>query len=460
MPEVRNIQFNYHLMVKSEEKMIIEFAFSGLGPFAKTVTLTFEASRDMHLGNAYVREIELENGKKIRLLRLAMLYGANAAGKTTVLEALSLLDRMVTSPVKDSEDEINANFFAFENASIEKTAELLVKFVRNGRVYRYQLQITKSKILLEKLEYQATPPDGSKFVLVFQRGQGESTSPYKFDYGPKQKLNKSEQEKLAAELLPNTTMLSVLNRKMTIQSKDIQEVYLWFREQLMGELKTEHDLAGWVNHKIKQRKIDENKIIQLLNQAGIPIVGINLAEHKPDEMEMAILKSARNEEVRDRIMESLSMLTDVFTVYNIDGKEFRLDLDRQESLGTQRYYGLAGLLSSLCPETEDTSKYKILPIDEIEHSLHPDLLEHFLVTFLNDTGHSQLIATTHYRELLQNDLLFRDDVIWFVDKNETSLSSELYCLHDVKADAGLRATSSVYNFYKHGRLGAVPKLRA
>ena len=83
-----------------------------------------------------------------------------------------------------------------------------------------------------------------------------------------------------------------------------------------------------------------------------------------------------------------------------------------------------------------------------------------MLTFLNDSSNSQLIATTHYRELLQNNLLFRDDVIWFVDKDDASLSSELYCLHDVKTNAGLRATSSVYNFYKHGRLGAVPKLKA
>ena len=63
------------------------------------------------------------------------------------------------------------------------------------------------------------------------------------------------------------------------------------------------------------------------------------------------------------------------------------------------------------------------------------------MTFLNEASNSQLIATTHYRELLQNNLLFRDDVIWFVDKDDASLSSQLYCLHDVRTDAGLRTNS-------------------
>jgi AAA15 family ATPase/GTPase len=440
--------------------MIIDFTFSGLGPFKEPVTLTFEASNDEHLSASYVREIELDNDKKIRLLRIAMLYGANAAGKSTVLEALSLLDRLVSSPATDSEAEIDANFFAFNTAATEPSAKLTVKFVRAGKVYRYHLHLAKNSVLRETLEYQATPPDGTKFVLIYQRSRGDTPSQFVFTYGPKQKLNRAEQEKLEAELLPNATMLSVLNRKMTIQNTLIQETYLWFKEQLMGEVTPETNLTQWVTHQLTSQKINQNKLIQSLNQAGIPIANLNVVDRQLHKVEIEILRDAPTDEIRNQILDSFNKRKEVHTIYKIDGNEYQLKLNSQESLGTRRYYGLAGLLSTLCPESTEVSHCKILPIDEIEHSLHPDLLEHFLVTFLNDTSNSQLIATTHYRELLQNNLLFRDDVIWFVDKDEASLSSELYCLHDVKTNAGLRATSSVYNFYKHGRLGAVPKLKA
>jgi len=440
--------------------MIIDFTFSGLGPFKKPVTLTFEASKDVHLEDAYVRNIELDNNKKIKLLRVAMLYGANAAGKTTVLEALSLLDRLVTSPVTDSEAEIDANYFAFNSTPTEQSAKLAIKFVRGGKVYRYQLHLAKNSILSETLEYQATPPDGSKFITLYERSRDDTPSQFVFTYGPKQKLNRAEQEKLEAELLPNTTMLSVLNRKMTIQNSMIQEAYLWFKEQLMGEVTPKTDLTDWVTRQLASRKINQNILIQSLNQAGIPISNLNVVDRQFSSVEIERLNSLLSDEIRNKVINSISTQKEVRTVYEINGNEYQLNLNSQESLGTQRYYGLAGLLSSLCPESNDASYSKILPIDEIEHSLHPDLLEHFLVTFLNDTSNSQLIATTHYRELLQNNLLFRDDVIWFVDKDDASLSSELYCLHDVKTTAGLRATSSVYNFYKHGRLGAVPKLKA
>ncbi len=439
--------------------MIVDFTFSGLGPFKDTVTLTFEASNDAHLADSYVRTIELENGKKIKLLRMAVLYGANAAGKTNVLDALSLLDSLVTSPVTDSEAEIAANYFAFDSTTVEKAAELVLKFVRAGKVYRYQLRFTKNSILREILEYQATPPNGTKFVLIYQRTRGEIRNQFEIEYDPKQTPNIAEQEKLKAELLPNTTMLSVLNRKMSIQNTSIQEAYLWFKEQLMGEVTPRTNLTSWVTRQLASQQINQNRLIQSLNHAGIPIANLNVINRQLSVVEMEILSNAPSDEARNQLMDSFGRRKEVHTVYRINSDEYQLNLNDQESLGTQRYYGLAGLLNALCSESNDASQCKILPIDEIEHSLHPDLLEHFLVTFLNDTSNSQLIATTHYRELLQNNLLFREDVIWFVDKDDVSLSSELYCLHDVKTNAGLRATSSVYNFYKHGRLGAVPKLK-
>lgn len=64
-----------------------------------------------------------------------------------------------------------------------------------------------------------------------------------------------------------------------------------------------------------------------------------------------------------------------------------------ESQGTQRYYQFSGLLSLMINDE------LIVPIDEIESSLHPDLLKHFLLSFLANSKTSQLIATTHHREL-------------------------------------------------------------
>ncbi len=442
--------------------MIIDFTFSNIGPFKEPATLTFEASADKHLASAYVREIELNNGKVIKLLRMAMLYGANATGKSTVLEALSLLDELVTSPEKDSEVEIDVNSFAFQVNASEQPSSLMVKFVRLGQIYRYQIEFTKNGILSETLEYQTTPPNGTKFKLIYHRTtRGDERDLFIVQFGDAHELNQAETDKLYAELLPNVTVLSILNRKMAIKDDYIKQAYTWFKNQLMGEITTQTNLMAWVTRQLDSNQLNKNTIIATLNQAGIPIKNIEVVTSELSTAQKNLIKNAPDDESKTRLNEIFSGRKSAQTVYQINGENYTLSLEHQESLGTTRYYGLAGILSLLCQNQDDEhkeKKCKILPIDEIEHSLHPDLLEQFIVLFLNDSSDSQLIATSHYREFLQNELLFRNDVIWFVDKDETTLSSDLYCLIDVKADAGLRATSSVYNFYKQGRLGAVPKL--
>ena len=441
--------------------MIVDFTFSNIGPFKEPATLTFEASADEHLASAYVREFEFSNGKSIRLLRMAMLYGANAAGKSTVLEALSLLDELVTSPEKDSEVEIDVNSFAFQVNASEQPSSLMVKFVRLGQIYRYQIEFTKNGILSETLEYQATPPNGTKFKPIYHRVRGDERDTFTVQFGDAHELNQAETDKLYAELLPNVTVLSILNRKMAIKDDYIKQAYAWFKKQLMSEITTQTNLMAWVTRQLDLNKLNKNTVIATLNQAGIPIKDIEVVTSELSVIQKDLIKNAPDDESKTRLNEIFSGRKSAQTVYQINGENYTLSLEHQESLGTTRYYGLAGVLSLLCQNQDDEQqvrKCKILPIDEIEHSLHPDLLEQFIVLFLNDSSDSQLIATSHYREFLQNELLFRNDVIWFVDKDETTLSSDLYCLIDVKADAGLRATSSVYNFYKQGRLGAVPKL--
>lgn len=437
--------------------MIIDFTVSNYGPFEKAVTLTFEASNDEHLSPSYVRQIQLENGKTIKLLRMALLYGANAAGKTTILEALSFMDNMVTNPASDIEKELDVNPFAFYNGKPFPTS-LMITFVRSRTVFRYRLDLQKEGILCESLEYKGD----SRFKSIFKRSREDLKSAFKMSWGSDFKLNKAESEKLNAELLANVTALSVLNRKMTVKSEKIQQAYSWFKEQLFGEVSPETTLTSWVTKRLEEKKINEKQMLLMMNQAGIPVKGINLIKYELNEGDQQLLKKLPDE-AREMWRKLSENKRKIHTVYQVDNISYELDLEDKESLGTQRYYGLAGLLSMLCSNEEMglfecQDKGGVLPIDEIEHSLHPELLEHFLVTFLNDSSNSQLIATTHYREFLQNNLLFRNDVIWFVDKDPQTMSSDLYCLEDVQAQAGLRATSSVYNFYKYGRLGGVPKL--
>jgi AAA15 family ATPase/GTPase len=95
-------------------------------------------------------------------------------------------------------------------------------------------------------------------------------------------------------------------------------------------------------------------------------------------------------------------------------------------------------------------------IDELESSLHPDLYLHFLLSFLLNTGKSQIIATTHNREIFDNKDVFRNDAIWFTDKNDRS-STELYSLADFDSSV-IRNTTNILNAYRSGKLRGTPNL--
>ena len=125
--------------------------------------------------------------------------------------------------------------------------------------------------------------------------------------------------------------------------------------------------------------------------------------------------------------------------HTVNNSKYTLPLEN-ESQGTRRYFGFAGLLALLIKSPN------IFSIDELEASLHPDLYLHFLLSFLLNSKNSQIIATTHNREILDNKDVFRNDAIWFTDKQE-NCATELYSLADFDSSV-IRNTTNVLNAYK------------
>ena len=134
-----------------------------------------------------------------------------------------------------------------------------------------------------------------------------------------------------------------------------------------------------------------------------------------------------------------------------NGAQGGVELDfNEESNGTKRYYELSSILLKL------TNESHFVTVDELESRMHPDLYQHFLNTYLSNAKNSQLVFTTHMREFLNDRDLFRDDSVWFTEKNDIG-ATQLYSLADFGSDI-LRNSSNRYNAYRIGRLGAIPNL--
>ena len=133
-------------------------------------------------------------------------------------------------------------------------------------------------------------------------------------------------------------------------------------------------------------------------------------------------------------------------VHHTEYGEKELD-ESLESRGTKRYMGLATVLYDLLV------RGVVLPIDEIETSIHYELLSYFIKVFLvNSKKGAQLIFSTHDINMLDEDYI-RRDVIWFTDKNGCG-ETQLVRLSSL----GLHKTLSVYNAYKQEKLVDLPFL--
>lgn len=193
----------------------------------------------------------------------------------------------------------------------------------------------------------------------------------------------------------------------------------------------------------------------MMKRADLMITDIQIKEDREEDLDdVELLEALRkrreletNREIKNlKVRVSHRHLEFVHTTENGGG----ILKYSQESLGTQRFYQFSGLVDLLVRNSVFFS------IDEVETSLHPDLFEFFLYSFLCNAKESQILVTTHYREFLMNGDMVRPDSVWFTDKNPDG-STILYSLLDFDEEI-FTSNRSFYDAYKIGRLGAKPNI--
>ena len=197
---------------------------------------------------------------------------------------------------------------------------------------------------------------------------------------------------------------------------------------------------GFVLKKLQEGEVSKEEIIKILKNADFAIDDFSIEEKEIEEDFVKFLKQIGKEELND--LKKIEIWFNHFKKYKLEFKD--------ESRGTQRFYQLVVILALLAKNSY------IIPIDEIESSLHPDLLKFFILIFLSNSKNSQIILTTHIRELLLEKDILRKDAIWFCEKKENS-STDLFSLSDFGSE--IRDNSSIYNYYKYGKIGAVPNIK-
>lgn len=421
--------------------MIVNFSIQNFGSIKDKQTLSFEADKSDHLEDHYI--IKTKGGK--RLLKLGLIYGANASGKTNILKAIYFLRTLVLEPEEKKTTSLHFNPFLFDTDFSNSHSSISIEFIQNETRYLYEIEFNKKSILNEVLYF--FNPSKAK---IFTRKTDIKNQYAEIKFGSKFSIDKSFKKTLESNTLWNNTVLGGF-LKTNIEVKELNDVTRWFEDNLQTLVLSNTQLDSKITSQIENGIIKKADVIKILKKADFNIsdITINKEGYKLGEGSMKIIEAM---ELPETVMEKIKanpFLPKLTFEHSINGSKYSLPFDL-ESQGTQRYYGFAGLLALLIRNSI------VIPIDELESSLHPDLFTHFILSFLLSSKSSQLIATTHYREILNNRDIFRNDSILFTNKNE-HCATELYSLADFDSSV-VRDTSNVYNAYKTGKLGGVPNL--
>lgn len=393
-----------------------------------------------------IREFEEDNvfeADRYRLLKSAVIYGANASGKSNFLDGLNYLRWFVINSSRESQvdDEIAVEPFALNTSFKIKPSSFELSFLIEGVKYRYGVELNPEKVVSEYLLKSTKIKENPLFV----RDEGGIEVFKEFKEG----------KNLEEKTRKNALFISVVSQfNGTISG----EIIKWFKSLNVISGLRDHRYEGFTASLFKKDK-QKSRILNVLKGADLGIVDVEvndfliskdtLPAEMPEELKKVFLKDNEGD-----MGYSIETLHRNFDENNNEVGFVKFDFDDQESEGTKKFFRLAG------PIFDTLENGTILVIDELDARLHP-LLTRQIVRMFNsksfNPNNAQLIFATHDTNLL-SACTFRRDQIWFAEKDHFG-GSEIYSLADYKLPRGkIRKDASFEKEYMRGKYGAIPFL--
>ena len=380
-----------------EVKMVLEIRLSNMFSFRDEVTLDLQAAK---IQTKKARELEgnLFSVDGEQMLKSVALFGANASGKSKVIKAIRACVNMVRSSHNYNVDtKFAISPFKFEDYS-NKPSSFYIRFLLNGVEYEYSFSFMHDEIITETLFYY---PNGRK-SLVFSRDESRGTEKkdiYEFKTVIKRPFDVAD----------NTSKKTLYISRASQMDREIaQKIFLFFCNDIVLDYQVAN--IDSLDSLFKERK---EQMLEVLRTADSDIIDFKIQNN-------------------------------AITTFHRTNPSVAFDFETEESEGTKTLFRMMVRMIGIIHEG------KMLLVDEIDNSLHTQLVE-FVIGMFNHSDHAQLIYTTHNTHLLNTDFQRRDQVC-FVNKREDG-SSDLYSLFDFK---DFRDTLDMEKAYLQGRFDAIP----
>jgi len=413
--------------------MIIEFSATNFRSIKEIQTLTLVAGKGKELLERGTFDPELPGFP--RLLRCAVIYGANAAGKTNLLRALQFMQSLVLNSATFQEaTRVVHSPFKLSKQTAAQPSEFEVVFAEAGVRYEYGFSVDAERVHKE-------------WLIAWPRGRPQSWFERTYHANKKQyEWYFSTKLKGSPRVWRDATRANALFLSTAIQlnSEQLRPVFHWFQKKLVIIGTGGSELNPALTFKLLEQPDGKQKLLQFVHAADLGIDDLSL-QRATSAPTMAIGGNVVQEPQPQGPVTTLFRVTSYHKAFD-DGQRVALDLG-EESAGTQRLFKSAGAWLNVLNNGE------VILYDELDTSLHP-LMTRFLIGLFHQKAtnpkNAQLVFTTHDTSLLDREV-FRRDQVWFIEKDKKG-ASRLYPLSDFSP----RKDEKLERGYLRGRYGALP----
>lgn len=421
--------------------MILEFTAKNFLSIKDEVTLSMVASKDPAYEDNLLSYTDGKKEKKA--LKTAVIYGANASGKTNILKAMKFMSWFVSESHNMQQGrKIPVESFKLSKETINEPSEFNIIFTHEEIKYQYGFAATVNEVFEEYLYYY---PNGRQ-SLIFER---ENVTDYKFT------VDVEKQMEIKRKFdSPNKLFLSTLSLWEYERAKP---AFDWFNNYL--DIFIDHEGLEVLTGKIMDEDDEFASLVKkYIRYADMDIDNIDVEINEGDEILTSKMFQVLPDKEQNRIKVDIQgkKLIKINTIHNILDEDGNITMSAEFSLGdesdgTQKFFGILGQwIHALI--TGST-----IVIDELDIRLHTLLVKKLVDMFMNSNinkNNAQLIFSTHDTNLLDSNI-FRRDQIYFTEKKEDK-STDLYSLYDFR---GVRNSANIEKGYLQGKYGAIPVLK-
>ncbi|MDD2776462.1 MAG: ATP-binding protein [Gallionella sp.] len=420
--------------------MLIEFSVENFLSFREKQTFSMVAApRLRKKENVFKPDVR---GEKLPdLLKVAAIYGANASGKSNLIKALKLANEFATRQPSAQSSPLPVSPFRFDPLLAEQPSRIELHFVTAGQRYSFELAATKERIVEERL---TAFPNG-KETLLYERINDAASEQYTMG----KTLEGETALHMVWQKLTNSKTLFIV-QAVANSSDNMNQLKKPFKWLASGVFVVGEDMSPFTTvaqRLAKQSPEFASEIALFLQQIDVPVADI---QFEPT-IQTAELGSESPINTLEQAKSSSMEHKTVFTHKTALGEAlFELS---EESKGTQNLIGFWLPWTMMVWSATSRAASQVLVVDELDSSLHPNIVASLIKKHLEAEQFTQLIFTTHDTHLMDTKLLRRDQ-FWLAERDENG-ATQLRSIHDFEGREG----EDLEKRYYEGRYRGLPFIR-